>query len=211
MAGGSISRVRCDGQGSPTSPAAWYSLATTQFTASSLQFGCRFPGCVPGGAGVGGVLLVSGAGGFEEPAAGGQPCGEGHGAGRADVVVAGLGVGELPAGVGFGLGGEPELAADVGRGGRLGALALQDACFEFAAVQAAEDVGFVADLQGGKDGRAHGFEFRVSAVRREGYSLVGVGDPGGFTIGGGGGSGAADVFRAQRRGRAGGEDAEVAG
>ena len=34
-----------------------------------------------------------------------------------------------------------------------------------AAVQAADDVGFVADLEGGKYRRAHGFEFGVASVR----------------------------------------------
>ena len=81
------------------------------------------------------------------------------------MVVAGLGVGGLLAGVGFGLGGEPELAADVGWGGGVGALALEGSGFELAAVQAAEDVGFVADFQGGEDGSAHGFEFGVAAMR----------------------------------------------
>ena len=81
------------------------------------------------------------------------------------MVVLGLGVGGLLEGVGFGLRGEPQLAADVGRGGGAGALAVEDSCFELAAVQAADDVGFVADLQGGEDGLAHGFEFGVAAVR----------------------------------------------
>ena len=132
---------------------------------ASLQFGCGFPGCVPGGVGVGGPLLVSGVVGFEALAFGGQLGGEGGGAGRAGVVVLGVGVGGLLVGVGFGLGGEPQLAADVGRGGGAGALALEGSCFELAAVQAADDVGFVADLQGGEDGLAHGFEFGVAAVR----------------------------------------------
>ena len=92
---------------------------------SPSQFGCGFPGCVPGGVGVGGPLLVSGVVGFEALAFGGQLRGEGGGAGRAGVVVLSLGVGGLLAGVGFGLGGEPELAADVGRGGGAGALALE--------------------------------------------------------------------------------------
>ena len=119
-----------------------------------LQFGCGFPGCVPGGVGVGGPLLVPGVVGFEALAFGGQLCGEGCGAGRAGVVVLGLGVGGLLVGVGFGLRGEPKLAADVGRAGGAGAFALESSCFELAAVQAAEDVGFVVDLQGGEDGLA---------------------------------------------------------
>jgi hypothetical protein len=91
--------------------------------------------------------------------------GEGGGAGLADRVGPGACVGGLPVSVGFGLGGEPELPADVGRGDGPGALAMEGACFEFAAVQVAEDVGFVADLQGGEDGYAHGFKFGVAAVR----------------------------------------------
>jgi hypothetical protein len=65
---------------------------------------------------------------------------------------------------GFGLRGEPQLAADVRRGGGAGALTLLDPCFELA-VQTAEDVGFVADLQGGEDSLAHGFEFGLVAIR----------------------------------------------
>jgi hypothetical protein len=38
---------------------------------SPSQFGCGSPGCVPGGVGVGGPLLVLGAGGFEALALGG--------------------------------------------------------------------------------------------------------------------------------------------
>ena len=160
--------------------------------------------------GVGGPLLVPGVAGFEALAFGGQLCGEGCGAGRGGVVVLGLGVGGLLVGVGFGLGGEPQLAADVGRGDGTGAFALEGSRFELAAVQAADDVGFVADLQGGEDGLAHGFEFGVAAVRLKGDGLVGVGDPGGFPVGGGD-AGAAGVFLAQCGGRAGGEDAELAG
>jgi hypothetical protein len=101
---------------------------------SSLKFGCGFPGCVPGGVGVGGPLLVSGVVSFEALPFGGQLRGEGRGAGRAGGVVLGVGVGGLLEGVGFGLRGEPKLPADVGRGGGAGAFALEGACFEFAAV-----------------------------------------------------------------------------
>jgi hypothetical protein len=89
-------------------------------------------------------LLVPGVGCFEALAFGGQLRGEGRGGGCSGAGVLGAGVGGLPVGVGFGLSGEPELAADVGRSGGLGALALEGAGFELAAVQAAEDVGFVA-------------------------------------------------------------------
>jgi hypothetical protein len=131
---------------------------------SSLQLGCGFPGCIPGGVSVGRPLLVPGIAGFEALTFGGQLCSEGCGAGHGRVVVPDLGVGGLPVGVGFGLRSEAQLAADVGRGGDAGALALEGSCFEFAAVQAADDVGFVADLQGGEDDLAHGFEFGVPAV-----------------------------------------------
>jgi hypothetical protein len=104
---------------------------------SSLKFGCGFPGCVPGGVGVGGPLLVSGVVGFEALAFGGQLCGEGSGSCRGGVIVLGLGVGGLLQGVGFGLGGEPQLAADVRRGGGVGALTLEGSRFEFAAGLAA--------------------------------------------------------------------------
>jgi len=150
---------------------------------SSLQLGCGFPGCFPGSAGVGGPLLVPGVAGFEALAFGGQLRGEGGGGGRADVVVLDVGVGGLPAGVGFGLGGKSQLPADVGRGGGAGALALEGSRFEFAAVQAADDVSLVADLQGGEGCRAHGFEFGVAAVRLKGDGLAGVGDPGCFPVG----------------------------
>jgi hypothetical protein len=121
-------------------------------------------GRLAGSPGVGGPLLVSGTVSLKTLTFGGQVHGKGCGAGRADVVVQALGVGGLPVGVGFGLGGEAELAADVGRGGGAGALAVEGACFEFAAVQAVDDVGFVADLQGGEDSLAHGFEFGVAVV-----------------------------------------------
>jgi hypothetical protein len=149
-----------------------------------LPFGCGFPGCVPGDAGVGGPLLISGVGGFEALAFGGQLRGEGGGAGRADVVVLDVGVGGLPVGVGFGLSGKSQLPADIGRGGGAGALTLESSRFEFAEVQAADDIGLVADLQGSEDGRAHGFEVGGAAVRLKGGSSVGVGDPGCFPVGG---------------------------
>jgi hypothetical protein len=139
---------------------------------ASSQFGCGFFCCMPSGAGVGGPLVVAGVGGFEAVAFGGQMRGEGGGAGRADGVVPGLGVGALLVGVGFGVDGKAELAADVGWGGGAGALALKGSRLEYATVQAAEDVGFVADLQGGEDGCAHGFQFRVAAVRLGGDGLV---------------------------------------
>jgi hypothetical protein len=113
-------------------------------------------------------------------------------------------------GVGFSSRGEPELPADVRWGGGAGALSLESSCFEFVAVQAADDVSFVADLQGSKYRPAHGFELGVAAVRLDGEGLLGVGDPSGFPVGGGD-TGAAGVFLAQRGGRARREDAEVAG
>jgi hypothetical protein len=56
--------------------------------------------------GVDGPLLVSSIGDFEALAFGGQLYAEGCGVGRAGVVVPDVGVGGLPEGVGFGLGGE---------------------------------------------------------------------------------------------------------
>jgi len=132
---------------------------------ASLQFGCRFPGRIPDGAGGGGPLLVSGVADFEALAFGGQLRGEGSGASRTGVVVLGMGADRLLEGVGFGLRDEPKVAADVGRGGGAGAFALQGPGFEFAAIQVTDDVSFVADLQGSKYGLAHGFEFGVAAVR----------------------------------------------
>ena len=132
---------------------------------SSFQFGCCFPGCMPGGAGVGGPLLVLGVVGFKALAFGGHPRCEGCSAGRPGVVASSFGVGGLLEGVGFGLRGEPQLASDVRRGIGADAFALEDSRIELAAVQAAEDLGFVADLQRGEDRFAHGFEFGVAAVR----------------------------------------------
>jgi hypothetical protein len=76
----------------------------------------------------------------------------------------GPGGGVLP-GVGFGLGGEPQLAGYFGRGARLGAFGFQDADFELAAGHAAHDVGFVTYLQGADRGLAHALEFGVATVR----------------------------------------------
>ena len=116
-------------------------------------------------AGGGGPFLVAVAGGFELLAFGGNLAGECLRVRGLGVVVAGGGVGGLLPGVGFGLGGEAELAGDVGRGGGLGAFGVQDASFELAAGQAADDVGFVADFQGADGGLPHVFEFGVAAVR----------------------------------------------
>ena len=104
---------------------------------SSQQFGGGFPGCIPRGVGVGGPVLVLGVVGFEALAFGGQLEGEGCGAGRAGVVVLGIGVDELLESIGFGLRGESRLTADVRRGGGAGTFALKDSCLKVAAVQAA--------------------------------------------------------------------------
>ena len=132
---------------------------------ASLQFGCRFPGRIPDGAGGGGPLLVSGVADFEALAFGGQLRGEGSGASRTGVVVLGMGADRLLEGVGFGLRDEPKVAADVGRGGGASPLTLEGSCFEFTAVQAADDVGFIADFQSGEDGLAHCLELGLGAVR----------------------------------------------
>ena len=184
--------------------AVWLGLS------ASLEFGPGFPGGFPGAVGVGGPLLVSGVADFEPLPFGGQLPGEGLGAGRAGFVVLRLGVCGLLQGVGFGLRGEAQCPAYVGRGAGLGAFPGEDSCFQLAAVQAADDVGFVADLQRSKYCITHVLEFGVAAVRLEGDGLIGVGDPGGFPVGGGQAC-AAGVFLAQRGGRAGGQDAELAG
>ena len=126
------------------------------------------------------------------------------------LVVAGGGVGGLLPGVGFGLGGEAELARDVRRGAGLGAFGLAGAGFELAAGHAADDGGFVAYLQGADRGQAHAFEFGAAAVRKERDGLLGVGDPGGFPVGGGR-CGPAGVFLTQGARCPGGQDAEVPG
>lgn len=114
---------------------------------------------------VGGPILVPGVVGLEALAFSGQLRSEGCGPGRAGVITSGAGVRRLLQRVGFGLRGEAELAADVRLGGGAGTFALEGSCFELAALQAAEDIGFVADLQGGEDGLALGFEFGLVAVR----------------------------------------------
>ena len=113
----------------------------------------------------GGPLLVSGVADFEALAFGDKLCGKGGGAGHAGLIASGAGGGGLLEGVGFGLRGEAQLTADIRWGGAAGALTLEGSCFELAAVQAADDVGFVADLEGGKYRRAHGLGFGVASVR----------------------------------------------
>ena len=94
-------------------------------SSASFEFGFGLPAGVPGGPGLGGPLLVAGVAGFEPLPLGRQEFGQRPGAPGSGFVVAGLRAGELLPGVGFGLCGEPQLAAYVrGRGG-LGALGLE--------------------------------------------------------------------------------------
>ena len=109
-------------------PAVWLGVS------ASLQFGCGLPGCIPGGVGVGGPLLVPGIVGFEALAFGGQLRGEGRGAGRAGMIVLSFGICRLLEGVGFGLRGEAQGPADVGRCAGLGAFTDEDPGFELATV-----------------------------------------------------------------------------
>lgn len=83
------------------------------------------------------------------------------------MVVPGGGFGGLSPGVGFGLGGKPQLTGHLGWGAGLDALAVQDAGFELAAGHVADAVGFVADFQGADGSLPHAFEFGVAAVRGE--------------------------------------------
>ena len=121
-----------------------------------------------------------------------------------------FGVCGLLQGVGFGLRGEPQGAAHVGRGAGLGAFPGEDPGFQLAAVHAVQDGGFVAYLHGSKYCITHGFEFGVAAVRLKADGLVGAGDPGGFPVGGGQAR-ATGVFLTQRGGRARGQHAELPG
>jgi hypothetical protein len=89
------------------------------------------------------------------------------------VVVAGGGVGGSLPGVGFGLGGEPELSGDVGRGAVLGAFGLEGAGFELAMGHTADDVIFVAYFQGADGGQAHGFEFGLLRCGRSATACSG--------------------------------------
>jgi hypothetical protein len=68
------------------------------------------------------------------------------------MVMAGGGVGGLLPGVGFGLGGETELTGDIGWGDDLRPFRFEDAGFELTVAHAADDGGFVADLQGADRG-----------------------------------------------------------
>jgi hypothetical protein len=114
--------------------------------AAPLQLDSGFPGCFPPVAGVGGPCLVAGVGGFELLALGCHVARERRRARRSGLVVLDLGVGGLLPGVGFGLGGEPQLAGDVGRGPDEGAILVEDPGFELAVGHAAGDLGFVADF-----------------------------------------------------------------
>ena len=133
---------------------------------ASLQFGGGLPGCIPGGAGVGGPLLVAAVIGFGALAFGGQVCGESGSAHRAGVIAPGVGIGGLLQHVGFGLRSESQLAADVRRGGGVSALTLEGSCFEFAAVQAAESQLRRGSLAG-RHRAPHGFEFGIATMRLE--------------------------------------------
>ena len=99
---------------------------------------------LPAWLGVGGPLLVPGIASLQLLTFGRHLPGEGAGAGRAGLVVAGLGVGGLGERVGFGLSGEPQLAAHVWRGDGLDAFCFEDAGFECAAGHAADDICLVA-------------------------------------------------------------------
>jgi hypothetical protein len=132
---------------------------------AAFQLGLSFGGRFPDAAGGGRPFLVAVAGGFELLAFGGNLAGECLRARGLGVVVLGSGLRGLLPGVGFGLGGEPELAGHLRWGGDVGTLGVQDAGFELAAGHAAHDVGFVADFQGADRGLPHGFEFRAAPVR----------------------------------------------
>ena len=119
---------------------------------AALEFGSDFGGCFPGAGGGGGPLLVAGVGGFKLLALGGELAGERLRVYGLGVVVARGGIGGLLPGVGFGLGGEPELAGDVGWGAGLGAFGPESAGLELAVGHAADDFGFVAYLQGADRG-----------------------------------------------------------
>src|SRR5262249_35289660 len=136
-------------------------------------------------------------------------CGEGGSADRGGVVVLGLGADGLPVGVSFGLRGEPKLATDVWRGGGAGAVGFGGAWLGVSPGQVAGKGDPVADLRGRKRWLTSVVGLRVAAVRHEGDSLVGGGDPSSLPVGGGDTS-AAGVFLAQCGGRTRGKDAELA-
>ena len=105
---------------------------------SAFQLSSGLGGSFPDAGGGGGPLFVAGIGNFELLAFGSELASQCLCVHGVALVVLGSGVGGLLPGVGFGLGGEAELAGDVRRGGGLGAVGVQDAGFEFAAGQAAD-------------------------------------------------------------------------
>jgi hypothetical protein len=193
--------------------ASWFGLLLFGWLlgkSAAFQLGLGFGGRLPYAAGGSRPLLVAVVDGFELLAFGGNLAGERLRVRGLGVVVLGGGVGGLLPGVGFGLGGEPELAGHLRWGGDVGALGVQDAGFELAASQAAHEVGFVTDFQGTDGGLPHVFEFGAAPVRARRDDVLGVGDTGGFAVSRGGGS-PPGVLLAQRWRRAGSQDAEVAG
>jgi hypothetical protein len=68
----------------------WLWFAFRPGLPASCELGPGLPGCLPGGAGTGGPVLVPGVAGFEPLPFGCQLPGKGLGAGRAGLVVLGL-------------------------------------------------------------------------------------------------------------------------
>jgi hypothetical protein len=117
---------------------------------AALEFGSGRVGGGPDVTSAGGPRLVSGVACLEPLPFGGQLPGEGVGTGRPGFVMLHLDVCGLLQGVGFGLRGEAQGSADVGRRAGLDAFPSEDPGFELAAVQGTDDVGFVADLERSK-------------------------------------------------------------
>jgi hypothetical protein len=97
-------------------------------------------------------LLVTVVGGFELLAFGGELPAERLGVCGPSLVMASGGISGLLPGIGFGLGGEAELAGDVGWGAGLGSSGFEGAGFELALSHAVDDGGFVTYFQGADRG-----------------------------------------------------------
>jgi hypothetical protein len=126
-----------------------------------FQLGLGLGSGLPGESSNGRPFLVADGDGFELLVFGGDLAGQRMRVRGLGVVVPVSGVGGLSPGVGFVLGGKPQLTGHLGWG-----LAVQDAGFELAAGHVADAVGFVADFPGADGSLPHAFEFGGAAVPR---------------------------------------------
>jgi len=153
---------------------------------AALQLGPGLSGCFPSGAGAGGPFLITGVRGFHVLALGRHVAGKGFRIGRSGRVVLDIGVGGLMPGVSLGLRSKTQFPRHVGRGAGKSAFPVEDPGLQLALGHEADGLRLVAYFQGPDRGLAQVFEFGIAAVRFGCDGLAGVGDPGGFAVGGGG-------------------------